>query len=322
MDKKKIIIAVITAAVLILIAVLASCPKKDGAKQPQPAEKDGPAETVAAQATAVPAQIKEQASPVKPAIEFKKTKKADGTEVLEAVKEGKTVFKKEAGTGEEFRVNDGTSDSTLPEAGRDLTGDGIPDIFIELYSEKDSCSNVYSLLSIMKEGVKSITEVRGLAEGVEFKDLDGNGIPELIGTDCTFLDWWAAVGETPEPKVIQSFDGKKYFVNMDLMGSQMDAPPDKKEMQAYINKNRGGFISYVWSYMLDMIYSGYGETAWEFYELVPWDNTWEEQMLGGGKQQPTDKQSYLEAFKEHLSTSVYWEDIKKLNNWEMMDFEM
>lgn len=319
MDRKKIIGAAVLALVLILVMLFAVCPKKNKSadKAAEPA-----ATAVTAQATEIPKQLQEKTAVKKPDIEFKKTVKKDGTEVLEAVKDGKTVFKKEAGLKEELRVNDGSSDSSLPEAGRDLTGDGIPDVFIQLYSEKDSCSNVYSLLSLAGDGVKMTAEVRGLAEGVKFEDLNGDKIPELTGHDCTFLDWWASIGETPAPKVILSFDGKKYNVNQDLMALQMKMPPDKKQMQAYIDKNKGGFISYVWSYMLDMIYSGYGESAWEFYELVTWDNEWEEQMMEGGKQQANDKQSYLEAFKEHLSTSVYWEDIKKLNNWEMMDFEM
>lgn len=318
MDKKKIIVAAIIL-LFILVMLFAVCPKKTKlehkAADPLPA-------AVTAQATEFPVQLQEKIPAKKNEIEFKKTKKKDGTEVLEAVKDGKTVFKKEAGPKEELRVNDGLSDSSLPEAGRDLTGDGVPDAFIQLYSEKDSCSNVYSLLSLASDGVKTTAEVWGLAEGVEFKDLDADKIPELIGRDCTFLDWWASVGETAAPRIVMSFEGGKYMVNRDLMALQMKIPPDKKQMEYYISKNKGGFISYVWSYMLDMIYSGYGESAWEFYEMVPWDNAWEEQMMEGGRQQANDKQSYLEAFKEHLSTSVYWEDIKKLNNWDMMDFEM
>jgi hypothetical protein len=89
-------------------------------------------------------------------------------------------------------------------------------------------------------------------------------------------------------------------------------------MREYAEKNKDEFISYVWEYMLKLIYGGNGDKAWEFYEMVQWNEDWESAMTEAGRStDSTDKGDFLEAFKEHLSTSPYWEEVKKMNNWDL-----
>jgi len=207
----------------------------------------------------------------------------------------------------------------LPKAGDDINGDGKPDIVLQFKSFKDSCSNVYSVYSLRDEP-ELVSEIKGLAEGLKFEDLDNDRVPEISGHDCTFLDWWASLGETPAPKVILRWGEGKYVFAGDLMRKD---PPLESEMRSYLEKNKGKFISYVWKYMLDLIYTGNGDIAWEFYDMVEWDEGWEEDIMDdSSKRGVGNKDDFLGAFKEHLSTSPYWEDVKSFNNWEMLEVEL
>jgi len=241
-------------------------------------------------------------------------KETEKGKVFEVIKDGKTIITKEAGEKEGFKLNTAGENKALPQAFSDVTGDNKPDLVLQSYSEKDSCSNVYSVFSA-EDDFKLMAEIKGLSEGISFKDLNGDGVPELIGNDCKLLNWWASFGGDTAPKVILSYKDGVYLLNPALMKK---SPPLEEEMREYAEKNKNEFISYVWEYMLGLIYGGNGDKAWEFYDMVEWNEEWEESMTEAGRSTDrTDKGDFLEAFKEHLSTSPYWEEIKKMNNWEM-----
>lgn len=245
--------------------------------------------------------------------EFKVSK--DKT-TFEVTKKGLVIMSKAAGDQESFVVDAQGKEKALPKIGTDLTGDNKPDMVLKTKSEKDSCSNIYSLFSI-GDDMELLAEVKGLQDGIEFKDLDGDKIPELIGRDCTFLDWWASFGTPASPKVILSYiEGTGYVMAPDLMRKD---PPADLNLQSYAASCKGKPISKVWAYMLDLIYTGNGDTAWKFYDMVDFDSEAQATNEEGTK---ADKQEYLEAFKEHLSTSPYWPMIKKMNNWEFSDMMM
>jgi hypothetical protein len=239
---------------------------------------------------------------------------------FEVSKNGQVILTKSAGEKESFQLGAGEGDKSFPKAGTDLTGDGRPDVVLKTKSEKDSCSNVYSVFSV-GDDMALEAEIRGLSDGIEFKDLDKDGIPEIIGHDCTFLDWWAALGKPPAPKIILRYiEGSGYVLADDLMRKD---PPADEDMQVYADSLKNGSISRVWSYMLDLIYTGNGDTAWKFYDMVEWNSEWETQATDDDNSKGKgDKQEYLEAFKEHLSTSPYWGALKKLNNWEYSEMGM
>jgi len=313
-NKKRIV--VIAAIVIILIALLLvlKCGRSTGkeGKQGDSAAVQG-VETTATAEKNGDKKSSETVSPKKSAgaVNIKVTEKG---KVFEVIKNGKTVINKQAGEKEGFKIVALGADKANPETFSDLTGDNKPDFVLQSYSEKDSCSNVYSVFSA-EDDFKLMAEIKGLSEGISFKDLNGDGVPELIGNDCTFLNWWASFGGDTAPKVILSYKDGVYLLNPALMKK---SPPLEEEMREYAEKNKNEFISYVWEYMLGLIYGGNGDKAWEFYDMVEWNEEWEESMTEAGRSTDrTDKGDFLEAFKEHLSTSPYWEEIKKMNNWEM-----
>jgi hypothetical protein len=322
--------------VVLLIAVLSHCGSKTPSKaevKTQPVLTAEPVTSTAANAQSSLPLKKEtiKASTIKGAKSAKVSKIKSNESVnmkdyefklskdkasFQVVKKGTVIMSKAAGDQESFTVESEGMGKTLPKIGTDLTGDGRPEMILKTKSEKDSCSNVYSMFSI-GDDMELIAEIKGLQDGIEFKDLDGDKIPELIGKDCTFLDWWASMGTPPAPKIILSYvEGTGYVTNTGLMKKD---PPSESEMQAFARSCKGKPISKVWSYMLDLIYTGNGDTAWKFYDMVDFDAQVQAVNEAGTK---SDKTEYLEAFKEHLSTSPYWPAIKKMNNWEFSDMMM
>ena len=314
------------AAVTTTAAPASTVKPAEKAKAPVQGKKETNAVTPAGGAVKTASELKKEAAAMKAKprsnekvnmkdYEFKLS--GDKT-TFEVTKKGQVIMTKSAGDMESFQLGAGGADKTLPKAGTDLTGDGRPDVVLKTKSEKDSCSNIYSVFSV-GDDMELEAEIKGLADGIVFKDLDNDGIPEIIGHDCTFLDWWAALGKPPAPKVILRYiEGSGYVLADDLMRKD---PPADGDMQVYADSLKDADISKLWSYMLDLIYTGNGDPAWKFYDMVEWNDKWEANNAGNdeGKDAKTE---FLEAFKEHLSTSPYWPALKKMNNWEYTEMGM
>ena len=320
MEKKKIVYAVaILVLILIIVLIIFLKPKKAKKEAVKPEPTQEIVTPTVEVKEKIPEKVKTETKKGEVKYEFNVIKKDDKSKVFEIEKQGKKYQLKEAGEKFSFIVNADGRNASLPQIGSDVTGDGKPDMVLQLKSEKDSCSNLFSIFSI-EDDFKMVAELKGLAEGIKFKDLDGDGVPEIIGNDCTFLNWWASFGENLAPQVILKNKYGEYHLADSLMRK---APPSESEMGKYIEKNKGGLITYVWKYMLDLIYTGNGNTAWEFYEKVEWDPEWEEQIMQEKEAKNiSNKKEFLDAFKEHLTTSPYWDDLKKLNGWEMLEIEM
>jgi len=309
-------IVVIAAIFVILIALLLTL--KCGRGNIKKSAAPDAAATEVTEDTAVKQGEKKAAPAAAGAVKMKgyefNIKETGKGKVFEVKKDGKTIITKEAGEKEGFKLNTAGENKALPQAFSDVTGDKKPDLVLQSYSEKDSCSNVYSVFS-MEDDFKLMAEIKGLSEGISFKDLNNDGVPELLGSDCTFLNWWANFGNETAPQVILEYKNGVFVLAAGLMKK---SPPLDEEMQEYAAANKNEFISYVWDYMLKLIYGGNGDKAWAFYDMVEWNEDWEDTMTDAGRStDKTDKGDFLEAFKEHLSTSPYWEEIKKMNNWEM-----
>ena len=107
------------------------------------------------------------------------------------------------------------------------------------------------------------------------------------------------------PTVIYEFDkSDKFVASFDLMRkpalSLMKLKRDAAAAKAKINLNpytspEDNFNDWeepFWGYMLDLIYSGYEDQAWQYFELV-----WPSKKKG--------KEKFLADFKEQLALSTY-----------------
>ncbi len=182
--------------------------------------------------------------------------------------------------------------------GKDITGDGIPDVLYE-YAPRDYQYTIFSLGKefktigrfYFKEGFKDLQVI----------DLDGNGSKEIIGTDKSYVCRWVACALSPAPKLTLEFIDGEYHLSGKFMKKQ---PPSKEEIQQkadVYNSNNPGPIIYMLDsealqYIFDLIYSGNKESAFEYNNLT------------------FKTKKYWDEIIEGISTNGYGKEIDKYIN--------
>lgn len=228
----------------------------------------------------------------------------DGEYYFEIARNGHRVCKENGSYIVNYRVNPRGGEDNLPMVGKDITGDGIPDLVVEGYSGGAHCCFTYFIFSLGAQ-FKKIAELYGYDSQFEFLDLDGDNVLEIRGRDVTFAYWETSFAESPAPVIILRYDGNTYSLATTLM---KQPPPGEV---AYWKKIRDikkakewedGVPPSLWGYMLDLIYSGNGELAWKVI-----DTAWPKKRPG--------KEEFRAKFQEKLSESPYWEGLKAMNHW-------
>ena len=191
---------------------------------------------------------------------------------------------------------------------KDITGDGIPELIIGVWSGGAHCCFSVIIFSLGEE-LKKIAEIEGGDSSLEFKDFEEDGLYEVVGSDWTFAYWETSFANSPAPQVVLRYLHGKYVLATDLMKKNS---PGKKEIKAKIDEISHAFARSaafddevppeLWQYMLDLIYSGNGKIALTFF-----DKAWPDQREG--------KEEFLAAFKAQLAKSSYWPEIKTFNKW-------
>ena len=322
---RRIIIAV---AVVLLLVVGTYIFVKSGKKANAPEQQATPA----AQGTAAPAKAPGKQGTVQkvikstaaPSADIKKDLQAKFKSFKETKGEGYSLITYKGKKGENgvelvvggvelpleqgegkmlVNVNTDGKLSSLPLAGKDITGMGLPNIVIEKKMEGEKCCYEYYIYEVGKE-LKKIGEFTGLYDALKFKDLDGDGKDEVLGRDWMFKRWWASIDKDIAPDVIWRYKNGEYQLASALMKKN---PPMQEEMDDALSRmnNSDTYMSDVWKYMLDLIYTGNGDLAWKFFDKIEWRG---EQKIGS-------KEEFLEAFKEQLTTSPFWEGLRELNDW-------
>jgi len=200
---------------------------------------------------------------------------------------------------------------------KDMTGDGIPDLIISEWEGGAHCCFNVHIFSLGPD-FKRIAKIEGGHSGIEFKDFNGDGIYELVAGDWTFAYWETVFSDSPAPEIILRYKDGRYVLATDLMKK---APPSHENLEKKLiqirnefggpeaapNQNpkwsqRGGVPAALWAYMLDLIYTGNGNLAFDFFDKA-WPD-WKEA-----------KKEFLDAFKKELSQSPYWHGIRMMNGW-------
>ncbi|MBI3194896.1 MAG: hypothetical protein HYZ34_10590 [Ignavibacteriae bacterium] len=122
----------------------------------------------------------------------------------------------------------------------------------------------------------------------DFKDVNGDSIPEFLGADWTFAYWKTSFAESPAPSIILRFNDGKFRLASDLM---KENPPNKNELDSLSEVIRSNsswgtsdyfgdiyYPSILWAKMLDLIYSGNETLAWYFF-----DDSWPSSIPGKNK---------------------------------------
>jgi hypothetical protein len=194
--------------------------------------------------------------------------------------------------------------------GNDITGDGQPNLVVFHW-----CGNAYGTGN---RYVFSIGEdfklIQTLPHG-DFEDVNHDGVLEFITQDHNFSFWHACHAGSPYPDLIYTYQEGSYQLSPALMYEPLPTTQEEEkaiiQIKKYITeceargwKNNiwyyeGTYLpSLVWSYMLDLLYSGHPLEARQFLDKV-----WPQDKPG--------KELFLFNFKEKLNRSDYWRKISE-----------
>lgn len=210
--------------------------------------------------------------------------------------------------------------------GTDVTGDGVPDLVIGYQPEGHYGykATVYSL----GPKLKKVLTIEGEDNPVYIKDVDGDGLFEVLAADSTFNDFYSSYSMSGKPRVIQRIKNNRLTVATDLMkGPKISssylqkATADGKKIYADGPKDENAaaeFIPFVTREMLNMVYTGNANAAWNFLDQV-WPLAADRKMKMPMQVDPTErtKAQFLQEFKERLRKSPYWAGLQELNPKEL-----
>ena len=182
----------------------------------------------------------------------------------------------------------------------DMTGNGVPDVWIEYYSGGAHCCTTeyfYDLGPTVELAETIDTQHAGMSAIAK----NPKGGLRFITAENNFAYWNACYACSPMPRVILEFDKGKLVTRFDLM--KKPAQPMAK-LRTMANKSRAkiGLEPYVndgemfsevfWAPMLDLIYTGHEKLAWQYFEMV-----WPAKKQG--------KALFRKNFEEVLATGYY-----------------
>ncbi|MCF7870053.1 MAG: hypothetical protein K9M01_02935 [Candidatus Omnitrophica bacterium] len=225
-----------------------------------------------------------------------------------------------------YDARGGIANNSVVAMGKDITGDGEPNLLVSHWSGGAHCCFSFYVFSI-GEDFRLIQRINNEDGDLgKFVDVDDDGALEFIGNDWTFSYWRAPFSQSPAPRIILKYRDGKYRLALDLMKSEPLDPERQAEMIQRIKADMAdavadkewmkeqlelGELSYgwvregvaipplVWKHMLQLIYYGDAKSAWDFLDKV-----WPEDKPG--------KEEFLADFKKVLAESPYWDSLEEI----------
>ena len=192
-------------------------------------------------------------------------------------------------------------------AGLDITGDGTPKIALteELGRQGGGSLFVFECGALFRK----IAEINSLGTYPELRDLDGDGIPELIVSDDAFYHWPEGHDGEPMPEVILRWRKGKYVAAQDLMYKPAPAKDELEATAAVIrsspawNAESAEVPPELWTNALALMYGGHERLGWEFV-----DKAWQP-GFAGKDEFPRKKDLINHYLRSRLEDIVYAPDI-------------
>jgi hypothetical protein len=238
----------------------------------------------------------------------------------EILRNGRRVYSAE---GSEFRLVDvtlpmvgGTTNVSI--LGRDINGDGVPDLAIEDPHGRLGGQTVHLFecgqqfrLTCMVESLEP--------PGPVFRDYDGDGAAEVLLSDDAFYHWPVCMDGEPMPEVILRWRNGKYVAARDLM---YKPAPSKEELEATAtaicaspewDAESGWVPPQLWTNAIALMYSGHERLGLEFV-----DRAWQPGFPG--KDELSRKKQLIDYYlRSRLDDSVYWPDLKLQSSTNRLD---
>jgi hypothetical protein len=185
-------------------------------------------------------------------------------------------------------------------SGRDITGNGIPNLVISNWTGGAHCCHFLHIFELGKK-LKKLVTVEANSSSIRLVDLDHDGLPEIEFWEGAIDYMFACFAGSPGGRVVLKFQKDRYDVATHLM--KMPAPTAqkikdlKKSIVLSFEKNESPDLPYEFlKAMMVLSYSGNFNLA-----LKLADETW-----------PAEKQG-LEKFKDEFSRALhespYWKKL-------------
>jgi hypothetical protein len=174
--------------------------------------------------------------------------------------------------------------SQMPPLGTDINGDGIPEMVMQRHTGESQFTRryFYPIYSIGKR-VRKLVTLEGRHSPMQFKDLDGDGLYEIIGRDWVLAYYFGDFLSSPHPTIILKWQKGGYRLDFNLIKKPPPAQEELKkkaeDFRRSLEKEIGPFpegyilnISFLyhtdaWNYLIDLIYSGNAKAAWAFLDM-------------------------------------------------------
>jgi len=195
--------------------------------------------------------------------------------------------------------------STIKIMGQNITGDGIPDMVIEDYSGGAHCCSSYYIFELGEE-FRWLTTFYSGNSPTNFSNIDTDTAWEAVTCDPAYI-YWPSYASSPCVQVRLYYQQGYYQLDLKAMAEPMPKLKDLKDKAMSIKnsweKDNDNYrsIPTIREEMLNLIYGGHADLAWDFYE---W--SWLSADI------PSKKQ-FITNFTKRLVGSEYWSDIYQLN---------
>ena len=130
-------------------------------------------------------------------------------------------------------------------------------------------------------------------------------------SDNAFAYWLTSFAGSPLPSVILEFRNgslrpnsnlmKKPAPSLTVLRNKARVARQQIGLEPYTGVDSSSFDTAFWDVMLDLIYTGHEDLAWQYLDLV-WDA------------RKTGKQLFVRDFKQQLTDSQYWQMIEEDKN--------
>lgn len=224
----------------------------------------------------------------------------DGERVT--IKKDRKIIYSEEELGSHFWIGNHFDESLNdkdPHSGRDITGNGIPDLILTKWNGGAHCCNFLTVFEMGKSELKKIITIDGGSNGFEVQDLDNDQIPEIIFWDWPIDYLFNSFSDSAQARVVLKYIDGQYHVASSLMYKRRPNNMKLIKVNREIIKSFTGMgdrVPYeLLKIMMELSYTGYKELAFRIA-----DETWPKER--------TDLNKFKRKFKEALANSIYWSE--------------
>jgi len=184
------------------------------------------------------------------------------------------------------QIDEDSKANSLIAMGKDITGNGTPNLVVSEWTLGASCCSVSHIFEIGRK-FRKIARIDG--NWIKFTDLDGDSRPEIVVGDYTFISWSSSRASYRPPDVILRYQDDGYRIAADLM---QKPAPSREDLARRAQQSREPEGLY-YTTMLELLYTGHPDLAWQYFEMA-----WPPDVSG--------KDEWLSKFRSELEGSQYW----------------